>query len=82
MSDKELKQEIITKHGILKEIYFWIGNEPEVINKIKNKIDLAMEEWGSIISKRTEDNLLEELGFGDDPDRFNSSIDDVFGKEL
>jgi hypothetical protein len=65
MTDEELKEKIITKHGILKEIYFWIGNEPEVINKIKNKIDLAMEEWAGVISKRTEDNLLEEMGFKD-----------------
>jgi hypothetical protein len=75
MTDEELKQQIIDKHLSI----FPFNNKGSVIS---HKIIQCMEEWAGIISKRTEDSLLEELGFGDDPDRFSNSLDDVFKDEL
>jgi len=73
MTDQELKQNIIDRHFFKNQ---FIGS------KFRNEIMSCMEEWAGIISKRTEDNLLEEMGFTDDPDRFNSSLDDVFGEPI
>ena len=78
MTDQELKLEILTKHGIREDLYIHVGKDhQDDIFRISENIINAMEEWAGIISKRTEDNLLEEMGFTDDPDRFNSSLDDV-----
>jgi hypothetical protein len=73
MTDQELKQEIIDKH---------IFHNKFVAIAYKNEITKCMEEWASIISKRTEDNLLEELGFTEDSDKHTGSIDYVFKEEL
>jgi hypothetical protein len=54
MTDEELKTQIINKYIIPSQI---IIHKKEIMN--------CMEEWAGIISKRTEDNLLEEMGFTD-----------------
>jgi hypothetical protein len=71
MTDEELKIQIIKKYIIPSQIIIW-----------KQEIMYCMEEWAGIISKRTEDSLIDEMGFGDDPDRFSNSLDDVFKNEL